>query len=368
MDTENSSNTTTDPRAHVTAESVESLPAGLFMDEDGNAEAGTAANDGDSPAVGLDTEEAEAPEEEAAADAGEEEGAAEAEAGEEETADDGLNEAPEFWSAEDKAAWSSVPPALRPLLHKIDKQRVAFEQEKVREAAQARKEAADQVKEATAVTEQAAKWWQANGPQFFKAFGDKWAQVDWVKLAEEDPARCQALRMQAEHEGNMLRQAHEQGQRDIEAANKRAEAKMREDRIAEHAKIAAKMPEFFGTSERATKTYKELAEFLFSKGIPAERINNTYEAPIIELALAAMRFEQGQKKAAAIVPTRDAATGQFTARTAPTKRVQPGPALNRDAGDRNAEAARRAGERFRKGGGASIEDAAAFAKASNLFG
>ena len=366
MEPENSS-TTTDPRAHVTAESVEQLPAGLFMDEDGNAEAGVEATAGDEPAVGLDTEETEV---EAAAEddaAGEEEGAAEEEAGEE-TADDGLNEAPEFWSAEDKAAWASVPPALRPLLHKLDKQRVAFEQEKAREAAHARKEAADQVKEATAVTEQAAKWWQANGPQFFKAFGDKWAQVDWVKLAEEDPARCQALRMQAEQEGHMLRQAHEQGQRDIQAANKRAEAQHLEDRRTHHEIIATKMPEFFGTPERATKTYKELAEFLFSKGIPAERINNTYEAPIIELALSAMRFEQGQKKAATIVPNRDEATGKFTARTAPTKRVQPGPALNRDAGDRNAEAARRAAERFKKGGGADMEAAAEYAKRSNLFG
>lgn len=367
METENNSNTTTDPRAHVTAESVESLPAGLFMDEDGNAEAGSAANDGDSPAVGLDTEEAETgAEEEAAADAGEEEGAAEAEAGEE-TEDDGLNEAPEFWSAEDKAAWATVPPALRPLLHKLDKQRVAFEQEKNREAATARKEAAEQVKQATAVTEQAAKWWQANGPQFFKAFGDKWAQVDWVKEANEDPARCQAMRMQMEQEAHLLRQAHEQGQRDIAEANKRAEADLLEAKRTEHEKLAAKLPDFFG-SAKAAATYDELGKFLFSKGIPADRINNIYEAPIIELALNAMRFEQAQKKAATVVPDRDKATGQFTARTAPTKRVQPGPALNRDAGDRNTEAARRAGERFRKGGGASIEDAAAFAKASNLFG
>lgn len=365
MDPESSS-TTTDPRSHVTAESVEQLPAGLFMDEDGNAEAGNPATDGDTPAVGLDTEEtaSEADAEAAEADAGEEEGAAEAEADE---GEDGLSEAPEFWSAEDKAAWASVPPALRPLLHKLDKQRVAFEQEKAREAAQARKEAGEQVQQATSTIDQAAKWWQANGPQFFKTFGDRWAGVDWNKLADENPAEWTRLNQLRASEAEMLRQADEQGRRDIAAATKQAETQLQEARRTEHEKLATKLPEFFG-STKAAATYDELGKFLFAKGIPATRINAIYEAPIIELALNAMRFEQAQKKASAVVPSRDTATGQFTARTAPTKRVQPGPALNRDAGDRNAEAARRAGERFRKGGGASMEDAAAFAKVSNLFG
>lgn len=363
MDPENSANTTTDPRAHVMTGSVEELPAGLFHEGEGEGEAAASGAGDDEAAVGLDTEEREVAEtdEERAEEGESEEAASEAEAAE---ADD-LNDAPEFWSAEDKAAWATVPPALRPILQKYEKARVAFEQEKVREAAQARKEAAEQVEKVSGVVEQAAKWWQANGQQFFKAFGDKWAQVDWKALAADNPAEYVRMTAEREADAALLRQAHEQGQRDIEAANKRAHAQHLEARRTEHEKIAAKMPDFFGTRERADKTYKELGDFLASKGIPTERINATYEAPLIELAVNAMRFEKAQKQASAVV-NRDTATGQFTARTAP-KRVQPGPALNRDTGDRNADAARRAGERFRKGNGADVEAAAEYARRTNLF-
>jgi len=324
---------------------------------DGEAAAGEAASSDNAAAEGADATGDGA--EDAGEGGGEGEGEAETEAGE----DPALNEAPEFWSAEDKAAWATVPPALRPVLHKIDKQRVAFEQEKAREAAQVRKEASEEVQKATGVIEEGAKWWQANGPQFFKAFGDKWAQVDWVQMAKDDPARCQELRMQQEHEAGLLRQAHERGQRDIEATTKRQEAQVQELRRTEHEKIATKHPEFFGTPEKATQTYKDLSEHLFAKGVPANVIERIYEAPIIEVALNSMRFEKAQKQASVVVPNRDKATGKFTAET--PKRVQPGPGA-RAAGDRNADQARRVGERFFNGGGKDIRDAAELIRLRNL--
>jgi hypothetical protein len=275
-----------------------------------------------------------------------------------------LNEAPEFWSAEDKAAWNTVPPALRPMLKKIDSERVAFVNQQKAEAAKIRQEALEEVKQATSVVEQGAKWWTDNGPQFFKAFGDKWAQVNWVELSEKDPAECQRLTILRDQEAALLRQAHEKGQRDIEAANKRVAAQIDELKRTEHEKVAAKLPEYFGTIEKATQTYKDLSEYLFSKGIPAERISQIHEAPIIEMALNSMRFERAQKQASTVV-TRDAATGKFTAKTAPT-RVQPGPATRQGAGDRNVEQARRVGERFRKTEGADIRDMAELIRLNGL--
>src|SRR5450631_1426955 len=65
------------------------------------------------------------------------------------SAEDG--EAPEFWSAEDKAAWESVPAELRPVLKKYEQQRVEFVNEKAREAAQVRTQAAQDVERANAV-------------------------------------------------------------------------------------------------------------------------------------------------------------------------------------------------------------------------
>ena len=74
------------------------------------------------------------------------------------------SDAPEFWSAADKAAWNSVPAELRPVLKKYEQQRVEFVNEKAREAATIRARAAEEVQRANAVVDQAAQWWRQAGP------------------------------------------------------------------------------------------------------------------------------------------------------------------------------------------------------------
>jgi hypothetical protein len=118
--------------------------------------------------------------------------------------------------------------------------------------------------------------------------------------------------------------------------------------------VATRLPEYFGTPETAAKTYDELAKFLFAKGIPADRINQIHEAPIIELALAAMRFEQAQNKASTALAGKTGQAANTTARATPT-RVAPGPASR--TGNRQSDAARQVGERFRRSGGSDIQAA-----------
>jgi hypothetical protein len=267
------------------------------------------------------------------------------------------DEAPEFWSAEDKAAWRDVPEALRPLIAKYEQQRIAFVNEKSREAAQVREEAMRVAQGAVGVVEQGAAWWQQNGPAFQQAFADRWSQVDWNKLAADNPAEWTRLKQQRDHEATLLVEANRRGQAEIAIANERAVRALFEARQVEHAKLAKKLPEYFGPDVSA-KTYDDLGNFLFAKGIPADRINAIHEAPIIELALAAMRFEQAQKQASTVK-----ATANNTAKTTPT-RVAPGPAFR--AGNRQSEAARQVGERFRKSGGASIADAAELIRLNEL--
>lgn len=267
------------------------------------------------------------------------------------------DEAPEFWSAEDKAAWQDVPEALRPTLRKYEQQRIAFVNEKTREAAQVREEAMRVAQGAVGVVEQAAAWWQQNGPAFQQVFADRWSQFDWNKLAAENPAEWTRLKQQRDHEATLLIEADRRGQAEIAMANERAQRALSEARQVEHSKLAKKLPEYFGP-DVAAKTYGELGNFLFAKGIPADRINAIHEAPIIELALAAMRFEQAQKQALTVK-----ATANSTAKTTPT-RVAPGPAFR--AGNRQSEAARQVGERFRKSGGASIADAAELIRLNEL--
>lgn len=270
--------------------------------------------------------------------------------------------APEFWSAEDKAAWQDVPEALRPTLRKYEQQRIAFVNEKTREAAQVREEAVRVAEGAVGVVEHAAAWWQQNGPAFQQAFADRWSQVDWNKLAADNPAEWARLKQQRDHEATLLIEANQRGQAEIAIANERAERALFEARQVEHTKLAKKLPEYFGPDVSA-KTYDDLGNFLFAKGIPADRINAIHEAPIIELALAAMRFEQAQKQASTVRASSGAATAINTAKTTPT-RVAPGPASR--AGNRQGEAARQVGERFRKSGGASIADAAELIRLNEL--
>ena len=274
------------------------------------------------------------------------------------------DEAPEFWSAEDKAAWQDVPEALRPTLRKYEQQRIAFVNEKTREAAQVREEATRVAQGAVGVVEQAAAWWQQNGPAFQQAFADRWSQVDWNKLAADNPAEWTRLKQQRDHEATLLIEANRRGQAEIAVANEHAQRALFEARQVEHTKLANKLPEYFGP-DVAAKTYGELGNFLFAKGIPADRINAIHEAPIIELALAAMRFEQAQKQASTVRASSSSAraTANSTAKTTPT-RIAPGPAFR--AGNRQSEAARQVGERFRKSGGASIADAAELIRLNEL--
>ncbi len=120
------------------------------------------------------------------------------------------------------------------------------------------------------------------------------------------------------------------------------------------------MPEHFGP-DRAGQTYHDLGKFLSAKGISTDRINAIYEAPIIELALAAMRFEQAQTKASSV--TGKAGTANTAVKTTST-RIAPGPAAT--VGNRTTDTARQAGERFRKSGGTSIADAAELIRLSGL--
>lgn len=271
--------------------------------------------------------------------------------------------APDYWSAEDKARWSEVPQDVRPVLRKYEQQRAAFLHEKTREAAKARDEAVKVSQAAGKLVEQAAAWWEEKGPALRKAFADKWSDIDWKALAEKDPEGVQRLIQQRQEEEALLAEAERRGEADRAAAQQQAEQERLTARRAEHAKLAEKLPEFFGP-DRARQTYDALSRFLFEKGIPADRIAEIYEAPVIELALAAMRWERAQ----AALRSRERGDGgtaavRNPAKTTPT-RIAPGPAARLD--NRERAAARQVGERFRQSGGASIADAAELIRLNGL--
>jgi hypothetical protein len=335
--------------APLRPDSVDVAEAVALMDD-----LGEAAEDEAEETASADEDEGDGAETEGG---GEGDEAAEDAADEEVEASAEDSEAPEFWSAEDKAAWNTVPAELRPVLKKYEQQRVEFVNEKAREAAQVRTQAAQDVERANAVIAQAAQWWQQTGPALQQAFADKWAKVDWKALAEKDPAEYARLDQERQKESALLSDAKRRQQEDTKIATERAAQAFELAKQAENAKLAHKLPDYFGSPEKAQKTYAELGKFLFAKGIPADRIAQIHEAPIIEMALNAMRFEQAQKRASTVT------TANTTARATPT-RVVPGPASR--AGNRTSDAARQVGERFRKNGGNSIADAAELIRLNGL--
>ncbi len=227
-----------------TPESVDMADAVARMDEAIDHEPESAANEtGSGEAAGdeVPVEEPAAPEEAA------------------------VEGAPEFWSAEDKAAWDSVPPELRPVLKKYEQQRVAFVNEKAREAAALRAEVDEEVRRAHATADQAAAWWQHNGPALQKAVGDKWAKVDWKALAEKDPAEYARLDQQRREELALAAEADRRGQEEVRAAEARARQDHERAKAAEFSKLAARLPDYFGTAEATHKTYGALATFLLAK-------------------------------------------------------------------------------------------------------
>jgi hypothetical protein len=271
-------------------------------------------------------------------------------------------DAPEFWSAEDKAAFSKAPPEVKAAFKKYEDQRNSHVKAKEQEAATARKEATEQVEKALGTIDQAAKWWEQAGPALNAAFADKWSKVNWTELAAQNPAEWARLNQIRMDERDLLQEANRRGAADKAVADQRAKDAHQQARLVEHNKLAAKaeLANWFGTSEKSTKTYDELGKFLVSKGIPADRINQIYEAPVIELALNAMRFEQAQKQASTATAV---APNTTSAKQAP-KRVEPGPPRRGD--NRQSEAIRQVSQRFRNSGGASITDAAELIRLSGL--
>lgn len=263
--------------------------------------------------------------------------------------DAGDDPAPDFWSAEDKAWWKQIPPEARPLIKKYEQQRIEFANRKAQEAAETSKKAMEEATKYGATAEQHAAWWQQNAQKFEQTFIDRWKGVDFNKLSAENPAEWARLSQLRQDEHAMLTQAATQAQQSQQIAQTRQKQAFEESKVAEHAKVAAKLPEYFGTPEKAAKTYEDMGKYLFSKGIPAERINTIHEAPIIEMALKAMLYERAQTKASSVTSS---GAPNNPGNAAP-KRIEPGPAQQR--GNRNSEAIRQVGERFRKS--ADISDA-----------
>jgi hypothetical protein len=264
--------------------------------------------------------------------------------------EEGDDDTPDFWAKEDKEFWKQVPPELKPILQKYEKQRIEFANKKAEEAAAERKAAMEEAKKAHGANEQYAQWWAANEQTFTKTFVDRWAGVDWNKLAEENPAEWARLSQQRANEHQMLTQAKQQAVAAQTEAAKRAKAAEQQARLTEHGKLAKMFPKEFGEPKAAERTYAVLSKYLIDEGVPPETVSGIYDSTFVKLARKAYKYDQLQAKAKGITDHKPSAA---PASTTPM-RVVPGA---RNSANPVNDATRQALERLKSGEPLTREDA-----------
>lgn len=258
-------------------------------------------------------------------------------------------EAPEFWSAEHKAIYASIQdPKVRAALHAIEKERVANVNKKIEETALAKKGLEDKVATYEKDRDELAAWWSNMGPRLANAFQSKWAKYangELEKLAESDPAEYVKVKAAMDHDFDVIRTTAERHKQEIAAANQRAAAALEADKAAEYGKLAKKLPAYFAP-DKAQATYDKLGKYLVDNGVPAEAVPGVYKAPVVEIALKAMIYDEGMARLKA---KGKAQGGEPNTAGKTPRRVAPGPA--RKAGNQNgSDVLRQAEQRLKNTG------------------
>lgn len=310
-------------------------------------------------------------------DAGEDEDA-EDDAGEDDDAGDEqpAADAPEFWSAEDKAAWKDVPEKLRPVLAKYEQARIEHVKGKEREAAEKVKTADGAAKQLHEVVAANAAWWQQAGPKLNGMFTDKWTTklkengvATWGELAEQNPGEWARLSQQFNDERAAVIEANQRGDADRKAAQAREadeqNARIQTQKAEAHQVMLKKYPKEFANVDEIYN--KKLGPYMVSQGIPVDRVNAISEAPILEIAYKAFLYDEGQKaktQASAVLAGKKPAgtQPQTPTESATPTRVAPGPPAR--GANRQGEASRQVSERFRRTG--SIADGAELIRLNGL--
>lgn len=263
------------------------------------------------------------------------------------------DEPPEFWSAEKKALWAKVTdPEVKAAIKDHVAEVSRNTARKLEENAARVRQAEEAANAALSKQAEAVQFWEQNGPVIQQVLQGRWAGVNWDQLANENPAEWARARQAFENEQRWLQgvvQKHEAARQEVA---QREQATVAQHRLAEHQKLAERFPREFGSPDAARKTYDALGKFLLERGIPADRINAIYEAPVVELVMEAYKYRRLQNRAKEVTTPRPL---QIPASKTPT-RVVPGAAQR--AASPADEATRQALERLRSGVKLSPEEGA----------
>jgi hypothetical protein len=199
--------------------------------------------------------------------------------------------APHWWPQDKKALFAQLSPELQATVAEQEGVREQQVQRAKQEAAQARQQADAEVQQIQAFQQQLSAWL----PQAVQTFQSRWTNVDWVKLAQEDPASYVAYKAQHDAEQAQLRQAAQA------EAFSRAQARQRF--VTGEEEALKTMAPALSDPKTGPENRQKLAGYLRDAGVPDDRLEGigALEATI---AWKAFQYDQAQLQA------RQRATGQ----------------------------------------------------------
>jgi hypothetical protein len=200
-------------------------------------------------------------------------------------------EPPASWSTDEKQAFSQLPPALQQTVARRESQREAVLTQRSQEAAEARR-AYDGERQAAVA--QRAEYLAGLQKMLVLAAPQAAAlnNVDWEKLAAENPAECvrlQAMRDSLKSRLGSIEQEFQQGHQQMSAYQQQ---QLAEVVTKEHQALNEKMPDF-SDPVKGGQLRKDLGAYLQDAGgFTPQEINTAYDHRLVVLATKAMLYDK----------------------------------------------------------------------------
>lgn len=265
----------------------------LFSDAD-MVERMAAQREADAPEEGKENEEIEAEGADPAPEPDDDPAPADGDHEEEEDAGEELSalEAPDTWPTDRLDEWTDLPVSTQEawLAREEDVQR--FKSKTGRETAEAKAKAEEAANRITTEYKDRITKLDEVLPTVIQNFKSKYEQIDWVKLADENPDEYTRLRAQAEAEKQQIETAAAEAQQ----ANAKAAA---EFQAKQHKTLLDRNPQYVGDAgqklfaEEAAKVEKFALD---QEGVTPDQLQQI-TAPLYEVLRDAMKFRDAAKTA-----------------------------------------------------------------------
>lgn len=206
-------------------------------------------------------------------------------------------EPPQSWNAEEKQAFSQLPPALQQAVVRRESQREAVLTQRSQEAAEASR--AFQAERQAAVA-QRGEFLAGLQKMMVLAAPEAAAleNIDWVAVQAQSPAEYTRLHALREGMRSRLGQIEAQFQQ-----NQQLFAAQQQQQLAEHvAREAVKLNESwpdFADEAKGSTLRKELSTYLSNGGFTPKELNEAYDHRLVVLATKAMLYDRQQSLSAA---------------------------------------------------------------------